>query len=399
MPSTRRPVGARPEALFQPPPERQPLAARMRPRDLEEFVGQAHLVGERGPLRRSVARGPPVLDPAVGTAGHRQDEPRAAPRERDRRPLRLAVGGHVRRRRGPGDDRRGAGPARAQRPAHGPLPRRDPPLQQGPAGRAPAPRRGRDDHAHRRDDREPVLRGQRRAPLADAGLAPRGADRRGGRDGRPAGARGRGARARRQPRSGRRRRPRRRRLRPPRLARRRRRPLGAERPRGRDRAGRGRGRPRRGRARVAAARGRRGSRAAADPRLRPGRRRPLRHRVGVHQEPPRQRPRRRAVLAGGDDRGRRGPQVHRPAADHQRVRGRRERRPARAPGRGRRGPGARLDRAARGAVRAGPGDDLHRDGPEVEPVGRRLLGGRRRRRGAAARCRCRSTCATPRTAG
>jgi putative ATPase len=49
--------GARPEALFQPPPESQPLAARMRPRDLGEFVGQEHLVGERGPLRRSVARG------------------------------------------------------------------------------------------------------------------------------------------------------------------------------------------------------------------------------------------------------------------------------------------------------------------------------------------------------
>jgi putative ATPase len=29
----------------------------MRPRNLDEFVGQAHLVGERGPLRRSVARG------------------------------------------------------------------------------------------------------------------------------------------------------------------------------------------------------------------------------------------------------------------------------------------------------------------------------------------------------
>ena len=57
MPSTRRPVGARPEALFQPPPERQPLAARMRPRTLDEFVGQEHLVGERGPLRRSIARG------------------------------------------------------------------------------------------------------------------------------------------------------------------------------------------------------------------------------------------------------------------------------------------------------------------------------------------------------
>ncbi len=57
MPTRRTPPGARPEALFRPPPERQPLAARMRPRDLEEFVGQAHLVGERGPLRRSVARG------------------------------------------------------------------------------------------------------------------------------------------------------------------------------------------------------------------------------------------------------------------------------------------------------------------------------------------------------
>ncbi|MFP5341472.1 MAG: replication-associated recombination protein A [Candidatus Limnocylindria bacterium] len=57
MPPARRSVGARPEALFQPPPERQPLAARMRPRKLDEFVGQQHLVGERGPLRRGIARG------------------------------------------------------------------------------------------------------------------------------------------------------------------------------------------------------------------------------------------------------------------------------------------------------------------------------------------------------
>ena len=57
MPSARRLTGARPEALFQPPPERQPLAARMRPRNLGEFVGQDHLVGDRGPLRRSIARG------------------------------------------------------------------------------------------------------------------------------------------------------------------------------------------------------------------------------------------------------------------------------------------------------------------------------------------------------
>jgi putative ATPase len=58
MPTTRpKAGGARPEALFKPPPERQPLAARMRPRTFEEFVGQVHLVGEQGPLRRSVSRG------------------------------------------------------------------------------------------------------------------------------------------------------------------------------------------------------------------------------------------------------------------------------------------------------------------------------------------------------
>jgi putative ATPase len=60
MPARRpggRLTGARPEALFQPPPERQPLAARMRPRTFEEFVGQEHLVGERGPLRRGIDRG------------------------------------------------------------------------------------------------------------------------------------------------------------------------------------------------------------------------------------------------------------------------------------------------------------------------------------------------------
>src|SRR6266705_1752870 len=57
----RRPTGrlssARPEALFKPPAERQPLAARMRPKTLDEFVGQDHVVGEAGPIRRSIGRG------------------------------------------------------------------------------------------------------------------------------------------------------------------------------------------------------------------------------------------------------------------------------------------------------------------------------------------------------
>ena len=117
-----------------------------------------------------------------------------------------------------------------------------------------------------------------------------------------------------------------------------------------------------------AARGRRGRRPATRARLRPGRRRSLRHRLRVHQVAPGQRSRCRALLARGDDRGRRGPPVHRAAPDHQRVGGRRQCRSASPPGRGRRGPGARPHRAAGGAVRAGAGDDVHRDRAEVEPV-------------------------------
>ena len=77
----------------------------------------------------------------------------------------------------------------------------------------------------------------------------------------------------------------------------------------------------------------------------------------------------RAVLAGIDDRGRRGPAVHRPAPDHQRLRGRRQRGSARAPGRDRRGPGARPRRAAGGAVRPGPGDDLLATAPKSNRSG------------------------------
>ena len=39
----------------EPPPGRQPLAARMRPRSLDEFAGQEHLVGAQGPFRRFAA--------------------------------------------------------------------------------------------------------------------------------------------------------------------------------------------------------------------------------------------------------------------------------------------------------------------------------------------------------
>jgi len=56
----RRPTrrgGTADPSLFAPPPGAQPLAARMRPRTLDEFVGQAHLLGPGKPLRDAIERG------------------------------------------------------------------------------------------------------------------------------------------------------------------------------------------------------------------------------------------------------------------------------------------------------------------------------------------------------
>ena len=67
--------------------------------------------------------------------------------------------------------------APAPGPADHPVRGRDSPLQQGAAGRVPAARRGRRHRPHRRDDREPVVRGQRAAAVALAGVRAAGARR------------------------------------------------------------------------------------------------------------------------------------------------------------------------------------------------------------------------------
>jgi putative ATPase len=56
---TTRPAGesAGQQPAFVPPPGRQPLAARMRPRTLDEVVGHEKLIGERGTLRRALEGG------------------------------------------------------------------------------------------------------------------------------------------------------------------------------------------------------------------------------------------------------------------------------------------------------------------------------------------------------
>ena len=177
--------------------------------------------------------------------------------------------------------------ARAPRRADDLLPRRDPPLQQGAAGRAAAGGRGGARDARGRHDREPLLRGQLGAALALPDLR---AARAVGR--RRAGA----ARARPGDERGSTRRGRRRRARLPRRSLRRRRAHGAV----GARAGRGGGgRP------VTLARGR--GRAPAQGRaLRQGRRPHYDLDLRLDQVHARLGPRRVAALPRGDARGRRG---------------------------------------------------------------------------------------------
>src|SRR5919112_5579434 len=55
MPRKRSP--ARQDSLFAAGRETRPLAARMRPTSLDEFVGQEHLLGPGKPLRDAIERG------------------------------------------------------------------------------------------------------------------------------------------------------------------------------------------------------------------------------------------------------------------------------------------------------------------------------------------------------
>ena len=271
-----------------------------------------------------------------------------------------------------------------QRPPDAPLHRRDPPLRQAAAGLRPARGRGRPRDADRRDDREPVLRGQPGAPLALHGDRARAADPRGARPG----ARARRGRARRRR---------------------------ARRGRRRDRAARRRGRPHRApdaRARLGDRDGGRRGASRVEHVEDVARKRPLRYdRAGDRhydlasafiKSMRGSDPGRRRLLPRGDARGRRGPTLPRAPHRDRGERGRRQRRPARAPRRGRGSAGGRARRAPRGAAQPRAGGDLHRAGAEVERVGPGDLAARGRTSGARASpprprcCATRTTAAQPR---
>ena len=120
----------------------------------------------------------PVVGHPLGPAGHRQDDAGAGDRACDVEGVRAAVGGDATVK----DVREVVGgraaAARRARAGHDPVPRRGPPVQQGTAGRAAAVGRGRAARPHRRDHREPVLRGQPAAAVALDAVPARAARRR-----------------------------------------------------------------------------------------------------------------------------------------------------------------------------------------------------------------------------
>lgn len=96
------------------PAEAEPLAARMRPRTLDEFQGQRHILGEGRLLSRAIV-GPDRFADPLGAAGVGEDDARRGDRPGDPQPLRAHQRGDGQRRD----------------PAQGDLRRAEPPSGEG----------------------------------------------------------------------------------------------------------------------------------------------------------------------------------------------------------------------------------------------------------------------------
>ena len=180
------------DAASQRAGEVAPLAQRLRPRTLDEFVGQQHVLGEGSVLRLAIAEDRVRSSIFYGPPGSGKTTLARIVAASTGARVRGAVGGLGDREGRPRGARARTGAARHEREPDDPLPRRDPPLQQGATGRAAAGGGGGARHADRRDDGEPVLRGELGTALAHAGVRAR--DARAGGSRRRRAARRRGAR-------------------------------------------------------------------------------------------------------------------------------------------------------------------------------------------------------------
>ena len=153
-----------------------PLAVRMRPRTVDEIVGQGHLLGPGSPLRR-LAAGEAMSVFLWGPPGVGKTTIASVVSQSTAAPLRRGQRRHRGRQGGPGGARPGP-PRPARRPGDRPVRRRGAPLLQDPAGRAAAGGREPAGHPGRRDDGEPQLLGDLPAAVALAAADAEAAHRR-----------------------------------------------------------------------------------------------------------------------------------------------------------------------------------------------------------------------------
>ena len=158
-----------------------PLADRMRPRTLEEMLGQEEVLGDGKPLRRAIEADYLRSMILWGPPGSGKTTLAHVIRRRTRHHFEAmsAVLSGVKELREVLRDAEGR--RRRDAAAHHRLHRRDPPLQQGAAGRAARARGVGRRGADRRHHREPLVRGERRAALALPGGRAEAARRRAAR--------------------------------------------------------------------------------------------------------------------------------------------------------------------------------------------------------------------------
>ena len=133
--------------------------------------------------------GPAALAGALGAARLGQDDARVRDPAPDARPLRGDERGALGREGAARGAAGGRGAQAARGTPHDRVHRRDPPLQQGAAGRAAGARRVGRHRADRRHHREPLVRGERGAPVALARRGAEAARQRGARERAAPGAR------------------------------------------------------------------------------------------------------------------------------------------------------------------------------------------------------------------
>ena len=141
--------------------QESPLASRLRPTTLDEVVGQQHIIGKNTLLYRAIKAdkltsvifyGPP------GTGKTTLAKVIANTTSAEFTQINATVAGKK--------DMEAVVKEAQQKPGYvrqknNPLHRRDPPLQQRPAGLSPPIRRRRNHHPHRCHNRESILRSQR----------------------------------------------------------------------------------------------------------------------------------------------------------------------------------------------------------------------------------------------